>query len=103
MSGITGLLFYYLLFGGGLVVGVISLIIATRRRKAVRSIVNWSVLAIFNLLAQHSCWSASADFERKMGGSHGTSGWQIFSATALVIGIIWFFALLLISSNDRNA
>ena len=83
-----------LLYGGGLLVATICMILATRGADSIISIMIYTALAVGCLFAQRSCWHIASDIGRATGG--GSSG-NITRIPEIGIGIcvIWTAILVL--------
>jgi len=92
-----------LLFGGGIVVALICLIVASLGR---RSRVTKGVLcgcAIAALVSQGGCWVMASDIGQGTGGGNGGSGGLVgIVVLALVVAVFWTMMLMSKGSEKKS-
>ena len=81
-----------LLYGGGLVIALIALIIATFRNSRTARV--WfSVVACLALVAQGGCWKIASDIGSATGGSGGGSVAALMTFAG-AIALVWSIVLI---------
>ena len=101
MEGLLIIPIVVLLYGGGLAVALIALLIATFRKSRAARI--WlSVVACLALLAQGGCWKIASDIGNATGGSGGGSvaALMIFAGA---IALVWSVVLIASAGSSVSA
>jgi ABC-type transport system involved in multi-copper enzyme maturation permease subunit len=100
------LLSLFLLFGGGLGLALVFMVMATFRRARLSTLVTFVTFSFFCLVAQGGCWSVAAGINRPpTEEGRGAQDWDWYHAvsSAFILCAVWASILFFTRGSRRSS